>query len=43
MFAFKAEKMYLVSDLLLWKYHTTKENVLLWVFELFDLNIGTYV
>lgn len=43
MSAFKDEKVYLVPDLLLWKYPTTKENVLLWVFKLFGLNLGIYV
>lgn len=39
MFAFKDENMYLMPDLLLWRYPIREENVLFWVFKLFALNL----
>lgn len=39
MSAFKDENMYLMPDLLLWKYPIPEENMLLWGFKLFALNL----
>lgn len=39
MSASEDEDIYLMPDLLLWKYRILEENVLLWAFKLFACNL----